>query len=131
MERRFGAALGEPGHALLPPRDRLKDLRSPRVLLTALSVRTSAKGRQYLSGFLGKSRVAAFEGEADRYGNPTWDIFVGEPEPRDGTPAPRQSPPEREAANGRTDTPAAAGARPSGSCPPRRPVAARLSESGE
>ena len=53
------------------------------------------KGRQYLSGFLGKSRVIAFEGEADRYGNPTWDIFVGEPEARDGTPAPRQSPLER------------------------------------
>ena len=55
-----------------------------RVLLTTLSVRTSAKGRPYLSGFLGKSRVVAFEGEADRFGNPTWDIFVAEPEPRDG-----------------------------------------------
>ena len=61
-----------------------------RVLLTTLSVRTSARGRPHLSGFLGKSRVVAFEGEADRFGNPTWDIFVAEPEPRDGAPAARQ-----------------------------------------
>ena len=61
-----------------------------RVLLTTLSVRNSARGRPHLSGFLSKSRVVAFEGEADRFGNPTWDIFVAEPEPRDGAPAARQ-----------------------------------------
>ena len=47
-----------------------------------LSVRMSAKVRAYLSGYLGKAKVVAFAGEADRYGNPTWDVFVSEPEPR-------------------------------------------------
>jgi hypothetical protein len=78
--------MGEPpGLALVISSNRMKDLRtmgSPRVLLTTLSARTSAKGQPHLSGFLGKSRVVAFEGEADRVGNPTWDIFVAEPEPR-------------------------------------------------
>ena len=66
-------------------------------------MRTAAKGNaNYLSGFLGKSSVVAFEGEADRFGNPTWDIFVAEPEPREGTPGARQGPSERDADNGRT-----------------------------
>jgi hypothetical protein len=55
---------------------------SPRVLLATLSVRTSAKGRQYLSGWLGRARVVGFAGEPDKWGNPTWDVFVAEPEPR-------------------------------------------------
>lgn len=55
-----------------------------RVLLMTLSERTSAKGNAYLSGFLGKARVVAFRGESDRHGNPTWDVYVSEPEPRDG-----------------------------------------------
>ena len=67
----------------------MRTMSNPRVLLTTLSVRTSARGRQFLSGFLGKSRVIAFEGEADRFGNATWDIFVAEPEPRDGSPGGR------------------------------------------
>ena len=46
-----------------------------------LSVRTSAKGRAYLSGYLGKAKVVAFAGEADRY-RTTWDVFVSEPKPR-------------------------------------------------
>jgi hypothetical protein len=33
-------------------------------------------------GWLGKAKVVGFEGEADRFGSPTWDIFVAEPEPR-------------------------------------------------
>ena len=77
-----------------------------RVLLTTLSVRTSARGRPYLTGFLGKSRVVAFEGEADRFGNPTWDIFVAEPEPRDWPPAARQRAPGSEAASTSPETPA-------------------------
>ena len=44
----------------------------PRVLLMSLSVRTSAKGREFLSGYLGKARIVGFEGEPDKYGNPTW-----------------------------------------------------------
>jgi hypothetical protein len=102
LDRAYHAALGEPvgGHALVP---------SPRILLTTLSVRTSAKGRPYLSGFLGKSRVVAFEGEADRFGNPTWDIFVAEPEPRDGPAAARQRASGSESAFASTETPASAG----------------------
>lgn len=56
----------------------------PRVLLATLSQRTSSKGRAYLSGYLGKAKVLGFEGDADKWGNPTWDLYVSEPEPRDG-----------------------------------------------
>lgn len=54
----------------------------PRILLTTLSERTSARGNAYLSGFLGKARVVGFAGESDKFGNPTWDIYLTEPEPR-------------------------------------------------
>ena len=54
----------------------------PRVLLLTLSERTSAKGNAYLSGWLGKASVVAFRGEDDKHGNPTWDLFVSEPQPR-------------------------------------------------
>jgi hypothetical protein len=54
----------------------------PRVLLLTLSERTSGKGNRYLSGWLGKASVVAFAGEPDRHGNPTWDLFVSEPQPR-------------------------------------------------
>jgi hypothetical protein len=45
--------VADPGGALVPSKTRLRDARSlsvnrPRVLLTKLSVRTSAKGREYL-----------------------------------------------------------------------------------
>ena len=83
---------------------------APRVLLATLSVRTSARGRPYLSGFLGKARVVAFEGEPDRWGNATWDIFVAEPEPRDASAAGASQAPTREAASGRASNPPAAGA---------------------
>jgi hypothetical protein len=54
-----------------------------RVLLMSLSQRTSAKNTEYLSGYLGKARVVGFRGkEPDKFGNPTWDIFVAEPEPK-------------------------------------------------
>ena len=54
----------------------------PRVLLLTLSERTSGKGNRYLSGWLGKASVVAFAGEPDKHGNPTWDLFVSEPQPR-------------------------------------------------
>jgi hypothetical protein len=54
----------------------------PRVLLTTLSARTSAKGRAYLSGWLGKASVVAFAGEPDKHGDRTWDVFLCEPGPR-------------------------------------------------
>ena len=55
---------------------------SASVLLATLSVRTSAKGRKYLAGWLGKAKVVGFEGEADKFGNPTWNLYVSELEPR-------------------------------------------------
>jgi hypothetical protein len=54
----------------------------PRVLLMQLSERTSGKGNRYLSGWLGRASVVAFAGEPDKHGNPTWDLFVSEPQPR-------------------------------------------------
>ena len=61
--------------------------RQQRVLLTTLSVRTSGRGTSYLSGYLGKAKVVAFAGEPDRWGNPTWDIYLApqEPRPEEGT----------------------------------------------
>lgn len=56
----------------------------PLVLLATLSIRTSAKGNAYLSGWLGKAQVVGFPGEVDRFGNETWNIFVSEPEQRSG-----------------------------------------------
>src|SRR3954467_4085584 len=54
----------------------------PRVLLMQLSERTSARGSRYLSGWLGRASVVAFRGEDNKHGNPTWDVFVSEPQPR-------------------------------------------------
>src|SRR5918912_1212851 len=54
-----------------------------RVLLMQLSQRTSAKGNAYMSGWLGKASVVAFPAdEPDKWGNPVWNVFVSEPEPR-------------------------------------------------
>src|SRR3954447_2881201 len=48
-----------------------------------LSERTSAKGNRYLAGWLGKASVVAFQAEEpDKFGNPVWDVFVAEPQPR-------------------------------------------------
>jgi len=59
-----------------------------RVLLMTLSERTSAKGTSYMSGFLGRARVVAFKSkELDKYGNPQWELFVSEPEPRPEQPS--------------------------------------------
>ena len=49
----------------------MSDPRTPRVLLLTLSRRTSAKGREYLSGYLGKTSVVGFPGEPDKFGNET------------------------------------------------------------
>jgi hypothetical protein len=58
---------------------------APRVLLMRLSCRTSAKGSEYLSGFLGCARVVAFKAkEPDRSGNEQWEVYLSEPEPKDG-----------------------------------------------
>jgi hypothetical protein len=57
-----------------------------RVLLATLSIRTSARGNAYLSGWLGKAQVVGFPGEADKYGNATWNLYVAEPEQRGEPP---------------------------------------------
>ena len=88
----------DPGRA--PAAGEVSVMTSPRVLLTTLSVRVSAKGRQYLSGWLGKASVVAFAGQPDKHGNPTWDVFLAEPEPREGPPRP----PERDPGSGRATT---------------------------
>lgn len=56
----------------------------PLVLLATLSVRTSARGNTYLSGWLGKAQVVGFAGEPDKFSNPTWKLYVAKPEQRDG-----------------------------------------------
>jgi hypothetical protein len=53
-----------------------------RVLLLTLSERTSARGNRYMSGWLGKACVVGFPGEPDKFGNPTFDIYVSTSEPR-------------------------------------------------
>jgi hypothetical protein len=47
-----------------------------KVLLTCLWERTSAGGRQYLAGFLGKARLIAFRGAPLPNGTPTWDPYI-------------------------------------------------------
>ncbi len=76
---------------------------APRVLLTTLSIRTSARGNEYLSGFLGKARVVGFPGEADRYGNPTWDLYLAEPEQRDAPAGASSRPMSRSSARPRPE----------------------------
>jgi hypothetical protein len=57
--------------------------REPRVLLMQLSECVSSKGSRYLSGFLGKASVVAFEAkEPDRFGRKCWDVFVSTPRPK-------------------------------------------------
>ena len=93
----------------------------PRVLLLTLSERTSGKGNRYLSGWLGKASVVAFAGEPDKHGNPTWDVFVSEPQPRaeagqSGHRRGRNGGPEaRTLATARVAGPSAAPAKPSAS----------------
>ncbi len=56
--------------------------RKPKVLLAQLSERTSGQGRKYLSGWMGRAKLVAFAGEPDKFGNPTWDLFAAEPDPK-------------------------------------------------
>jgi hypothetical protein len=69
----------------------------PRVLLMRLSIRESARGTEYLSGFLGAARVVAFKAkEPDRYGNEQWEVYVAEPEPKDKNGQRRDLPVKRQ-----------------------------------
>jgi hypothetical protein len=64
----------------------------PRVLLLTLSERISGRGNRYMSGWLGKASVVAFQAEEpDKWGNAVWDVYVSTPEPR---PEQQQSKPE-------------------------------------
>ncbi len=54
-----------------------------RVLLLTPSQRVSGKGNTYLSGWLGRASVVGFAGEPDRFGDPTFDLHVATPVPRD------------------------------------------------
>ena len=47
-----------------------------KVLVASLWQRTSDKGNEYLSGFLGKARVIGFRGEPRPDGTPTWDLYL-------------------------------------------------------
>jgi hypothetical protein len=47
-----------------------------KVLVMTLWQRTSERGNEYLSGFLGKARVIGFRGEPTADGTPTWDLYV-------------------------------------------------------
>jgi hypothetical protein len=58
--------------------------REPRVLLMQLSECVSGGGRRYLSGFLGRASVVAFEAkEPDRFGRKCWDVYVSTPRPKE------------------------------------------------
>ena len=47
-----------------------------KILIANLWQRTSASGREYSSGFLGKARVVGFRGEPTADGTPSWDIYL-------------------------------------------------------
>ena len=49
---------------------------SNKVLIATLWQRTSERGNEYLSGFLGKARIIGFRGEPTGDGIPTWDIYL-------------------------------------------------------
>jgi hypothetical protein len=47
-----------------------------KVLIATLWQRTSERGNEYLSGFLGKARVVGFHGEPTPDGVPTWNLYL-------------------------------------------------------
>lgn len=54
-----------------------------RVLLCSLSIRTSERGNDYLSGSLGASRLVGFKAkERDPWGNEQWSVYLVEREPK-------------------------------------------------
>ncbi len=72
--------LPEPTDIARPTRYRTDTVSGPqeaKVLLLELSERISSKGRKYMSGFLGRASVVAFEAEEpDKFGNKMWRVFV-------------------------------------------------------
>jgi hypothetical protein len=49
---------------------------TPKVLIATLWQRTSERGNEYLSGFLGKARIIGFRGEPTADGIPTWNLYL-------------------------------------------------------
>ena len=83
-----------------------------RVLFATLTECVSGRGSAYLRGWAGASNLVAFAGEPDEQGRPTWDLYLTERQPRDGTPAPPQRAQARESASGQPAVPSAPGGRP-------------------
>ena len=63
-----------------------------RVLFTTLSMRKSAKGNDYCVGWLGGIELIGFPGEPDKFGYPTYRLFIQAREER------REDRPQREVA---------------------------------
>ena len=122
LDRQCARAMGEaPGHALLPSRLRLKDMKSmsdrkPRILLLEAEIRTSERtGRQWYSAWLGRCRLVGFEtDEPNERGHRVIKFFAEEPEPRAGTPAPARDAQTGDRASTRTSEPASPAGRPGG-----------------
>jgi hypothetical protein len=55
----------------------------PKVLLYKLSVRKSASGREYLSGWTGSAKLLGFkDAEPGKYGEEVWSVYAVTPPPR-------------------------------------------------
>lgn len=54
-----------------------------KVLLAVLKERQSAKGNRYLSGWLGKARLIAFQDKDAPEGEIVWQVYAQTPEERD------------------------------------------------
>ena len=76
-----------------------------KVLIATLWHRTSERGNEYLSGFLGKARIIAFRGEPTADGTPTWNLYLSpgkeQEEGASRASRPRAAPARREPAQQR------------------------------
>lgn len=80
-----------------------------KVLIATMWHRTSERGNEYLSGFLGKARIVAFRGEPTADGIPTWNLYLSPGKEQEegasrasrprAAPA-RRKPPEQHSASG-------------------------------
>jgi hypothetical protein len=69
----------------------------PKILLATLWHRTSERGNEYLSGFLGKARLVAFRGEPTAEGVSTWNLFISPGKDQAAAPAAASRAPRRRA----------------------------------
>jgi hypothetical protein len=58
-------------------------MNSDKVLLAVLKERQSAKGNRYLSGWLGKARLIAFQDKDAPEGEVIWQVYAQTPEDRE------------------------------------------------